>query len=65
MNTKKGYKKYKGCTEDCLNCPYPDCYKPDYLFKADKGLKQALKKQSTAKSNLYRTSTRIRKVIHG
>ena len=25
---KKGYRKFKGCNEDCWNCPYPDCYKP-------------------------------------
>ena len=24
---KKGF-EYKGCNEDCLNCPYPDCVKP-------------------------------------
>jgi hypothetical protein len=21
-------KRFHGCNEDCLNCPYPDCYKP-------------------------------------
>jgi hypothetical protein len=28
LGRKKGIKKFKGCEEDCLNCPYPDCYKP-------------------------------------
>lgn len=28
--TAKGrmFVKNGGCNEDCLNCPYPDCYKP-------------------------------------
>ena len=26
-------KKFKGCDEDCLNCPYPDCYKPIHKLK--------------------------------
>lgn len=21
--------RWLGCDEDCFNCPYPDCYKPD------------------------------------
>lgn len=65
MGRKKGVSKFHGCTEDCLNCPYPDCYKPAEQFKADKVKKEALKKQSTAKNNFYGVSTRIRKVIHG
>lgn len=28
MARKKGYRKFKGCNEDCFNCPYPDCFKP-------------------------------------
>ena len=33
-------KKFKGCNEDCLNCPYPDCYKPTY-FIDNQGKRQA------------------------
>lgn len=22
------HKRFKGCDEDCFNCPYPDCYRP-------------------------------------
>ena len=31
-------KRYKGCNEDCFNCPYPDCYKPTGEMKRDKTL---------------------------
>ena len=24
-----------GCNEDCFNCPYPDCYKPSQIMKAN------------------------------
>lgn len=27
-------KRFNGCDDDCFNCPYPDCYKPDYLCKS-------------------------------
>lgn len=27
--------KYKGCNEDCLNCPYPDCLKPVKEMKSE------------------------------
>jgi hypothetical protein len=27
--------KYKGCNEDCLNCPYPDCLKPVKKMKSE------------------------------
>ena len=30
---KKG-QVFKGCDEDCQNCPYPDCYKPIHELKA-------------------------------
>ena len=26
--------EFKGCDENCLNCPYPDCYKPMHLLKS-------------------------------
>ena len=26
--------KYQGCDEDCLNCRYPDCYKPAQHLKS-------------------------------
>ena len=29
---KKGL-EYKGCDEDCLKCPYPDCLKPASLMR--------------------------------
>lgn len=25
-------KKFNGCDEDCFNCPYPDCYRPETLI---------------------------------
>lgn len=28
--------KNGGCNEDCLNCPYPDCYKPAREIKTEK-----------------------------
>ena len=37
---EKAYKRgetqsrYRGCNEDCANCPYPDCYKPVHQMKA-------------------------------
>jgi hypothetical protein len=36
MGRKKGVRKYKGCNEDCLNCKYPDCYKPTYQMRTDR-----------------------------
>ena len=29
-------KRYKGCNEDCFNCPYPDWYQPTGDMKRDK-----------------------------
>ena len=29
------FKKSGGCNEDCLNCKYPDCYKPELTIKHD------------------------------
>ena len=31
----KIFNKKGGCTEDCFNCPYPDCYKPTQTIKSD------------------------------
>lgn len=31
-------KKFKGCSEDCAACPYPDCYKPANKLKATRDL---------------------------
>lgn len=28
LGRTKGAINFKGCNEDCFNCPYPDCYKP-------------------------------------
>ena len=25
-----GKRRWHGCNEDCFNCEYPDCYKPEY-----------------------------------
>lgn len=38
---KKGM-EFKGCDEDCFNCPYPDCLKAGYKMKPDKYLQAAL-----------------------
>ncbi len=27
------FNKKGGCTEDCFNCPFPDCYKPSQDIK--------------------------------
>lgn len=34
--------KFKGCNEDCFNCPYPDCLKPAAKMKRDKFYETAL-----------------------
>lgn len=26
---------FKGCDEDCFNCPYPDCYRPENMLHGD------------------------------
>lgn len=26
--------KFLGCNEDCFNCTYDDCLKPDYMIKS-------------------------------
>jgi len=26
--------KFLGCEDNCFSCPYPDCFKPDYLCKS-------------------------------
>ena len=33
---KAGRTRFKGCDEDCFNCPYPDCKKPVREMKTDK-----------------------------
>lgn len=38
LGRKIGYRKWKGCGEDCANCPYPDCYKPAHLMKPKREL---------------------------
>ncbi len=35
MKTKV-FKSQGGCDEDCMNCPYPDCYKPTESIKSDR-----------------------------
>ena len=42
MARKKGYRKFKGCNEDCFNCPYPDCYKPVNEIKNDFNMRTLL-----------------------
>ena len=32
----KIFRQSGGCNEDCLNCPYPDCYKPAREIKTEK-----------------------------
>lgn len=32
----KAFKRRGGCDEDCMNCPYPDCYKPTESIKSDR-----------------------------
>ena len=48
--SKKGYRKFNGCDEDCAHCPYPDCYKPVSLMKATGELDGILKKGNETKS---------------
>lgn len=48
-------KRYKGCNEDCLNCKYPDCYKPTYQMKTDKTFKVS-KKSTESQSKMYTLS---------
>lgn len=31
---RKNPEKWKGCNEDCFNCTYVDCVKPEYLCRA-------------------------------
>lgn len=32
---EKSAVRFKGCDEDCFNCPYPDCLKPDNKCSTD------------------------------
>lgn len=50
MARKKGWRKFKGCSEDCLNCPYPDCYKPAKEIKHEFNMKTLLFGGSEAES---------------
>lgn len=34
-NRKKRKKVFMGCDEDCFNCQYDDCIRPDYLCKSN------------------------------
>ena len=29
--------KFQGCDDDCFNCKYKDCLKPDYMCKSTEG----------------------------
>lgn len=31
INRRNNKEQYKGCDEDCYNCPYSDCLKPENL----------------------------------
>ena len=42
---RKGYKKFKGCNEDCAHCPYPDCYKPVAEMKATREIVDIFEKR--------------------
>lgn len=35
MSRAKKKAEYDRCQEDCFNCIYADCIKPDYLLKSD------------------------------
>lgn len=45
MPGKKGYRKFKGCDEDCFNCKYPDCYKPVVKLKSMREIKKETKRE--------------------
>ena len=34
MGRYKKRESFNGCDEDCLNCPYADCYKPVHELKS-------------------------------
>lgn len=38
---KKGL-EYRGCDEDCFNCPYPDCLKPVSQIKLEVNMRTVL-----------------------
>ena len=38
----KIFNKSGGCNEDCLNCKYPDCFKPTQDISVDESLQKAL-----------------------
>ena len=35
--------KFFGCDEDCFNCTYNDCYKPDHSLKSDPIIEQIIR----------------------
>lgn len=56
MPRKKGVSKFHGCTEDCLNCPYPDCYKPVQGMKPiyyGDGIGRAKEKKLSSQQKMY------------
>ena len=50
----KAFKRRGGCDEDCMNCPYPDCYKPTESIKSDRTYAKVLcDRPSKEKSALH------------
>lgn len=50
----KAFKRHGGCDEDCMNCPYPDCYKPTMECKTDTFVSALLRERtSKEKSALH------------
>lgn len=47
----KAFKRQGGCDEDCMNCPYPDCYKPAIECKADKFVSALLRERTSKKKS--------------
>ena len=43
VKRKRGRPKFKGCNEDCFNCPYTDCKKPVNQLKQDNSIVQAIR----------------------
>lgn len=50
MKKRKGV--YRGCNEDCFNCPYPDCYKPAQNMKSDESFFVS-KTEGKSQSKMY------------
>ena len=50
----KAFKCRGGCDENCMNCPYPDCYKPTMECKTDTFVSALLRERpSKEKSALH------------